>query len=533
MKRGLAVFKILGSFLFLGLFVYVFFKFVPFNVDEFLAYHPIACLEYPQNKLNTFRESCSEYDLAIVPPNYLPLRSYKYVGSFHSLLYYPLFKIWPSPYSARCMGLLMLVLQAYLVFKIFNVGFFNSLMMLAVFLPYAFQHMVDTGPVAFQTTSIFLICYLAKQWAEKLAHGKKHSWLYAFAIGLVMFLSVWNKVFYFVLMPAIFSLTAYFLIINKQIWKAGIIKNFFRDVFLLFFVLGLLIFLLFHAVDRQGMPYYKIFSQETHVIPLSDLSQWWGHFQEIFKYFANPLLAAHRIFILNTDSFFTPSGVSLLFLFVLLLGFGLWRLRGRTPGAGFIVLNVFLFILTLLLMAQDKDVWAMHHLVLTLPFILLAVFYVLSQLGDKKIVLLFTLVFFLINLGLYYSLRSLRINGEETTNECAVSHGLVALNEALKPYSHDDVFVVVSWGLYYFKSLYGNRDQCVLYIDLPPIKYFNSAQPFSSLNVLQSFEKIQRVTAKAHKKGVLFIGRNDMGEIFKGFKQLKFAFDTDPWVVWY
>ena len=56
---------------------------VPFDMDEFAAYHALGCAAYPLSRqLNVYRERCADDDL--VPPlvsRPLPLRSYLYIGS--------------------------------------------------------------------------------------------------------------------------------------------------------------------------------------------------------------------------------------------------------------------------------------------------------------------------------------------------------------------------------------------------------------------------------------------------------------------
>ena len=126
-------------------FLFIFSAHVPFSMDEFIQYHALSCLYYPSNNLNTFRESCSVHSLAVFSDCYWPLRSFDYVGSLPGLIYFPLFYLWPSLYSARFLGLLFLMLQAFCLNRIFKVHFLVAFIGLLTFMPYAFQHVVDTG----------------------------------------------------------------------------------------------------------------------------------------------------------------------------------------------------------------------------------------------------------------------------------------------------------------------------------------------------------------------------------------------------
>ena len=111
------------SILLIGIVISVIFsQFVPFHMDEFTHYRQILCFHYKYNSLNTFRGGCYEFDLNFLNTGvFLPLRSTAYMGSLHSILYYPLFLVWKSPISARFLGIVFLLIQALILSKIFNI----------------------------------------------------------------------------------------------------------------------------------------------------------------------------------------------------------------------------------------------------------------------------------------------------------------------------------------------------------------------------------------------------------------------------
>lgn len=163
----LRIIKFLSLVILLFLIAFFSNRIGPYNMDEFCHYHPIISRHYKYNVLNTFRENCRGYDLSFLNTGLvLPLRAYAYEGSSSSLYYYPLFLIWKDPRSARFLGLLFLLVQSLLLARIFNQRYEYTLLFLLCFFPYFFQHLVDTGPINFTTTSIFLLYWLMIKWLD-------------------------------------------------------------------------------------------------------------------------------------------------------------------------------------------------------------------------------------------------------------------------------------------------------------------------------------------------------------------------------
>ena len=239
-------------------FLFVFSSYVPFHMAEFLPYHAISCNYYPLNALNTFRKSCAVVDLAPIPGYYLPLRSFKYIGSSPSLIYFPLFKLWLSPYSVRLMGLAMLAIQAFLLYKLFHINLLISFLLLLFCMPYSFQHIVDERPIAMHTTSIFLLYFLIQRWIISIEIGRKQSWKFSFLIGLVIFLGIWTKISYFFLIPGVFIFICYFVMTKKHIFDDRLkSKQLVKDSILLLIIAITPSFLLFNSADREGHKYYE------------------------------------------------------------------------------------------------------------------------------------------------------------------------------------------------------------------------------------------------------------------------------------
>lgn len=511
------IIEILAIFLISIIFLFIFSSYVPFNMDEFLSYHTLASHYYHLNKLNTFREGANAYDLVPFPNLYLPLRSFGYVGIVHDIIYYPLFKLWPSPYSARFLGLIMLIIQAYFINKIFKINILISFIFLLSCMPYVFQHLVDTGPVTFHLTSIFCICYLAHRWVVHIKNGYSNSWRYPLVIGLILFLGIWAKLAYFFILPAIIILIFYYIISSEISFKnQPMSKILIRDLSILFGIAAILSFILLFAQQPDGSRYFRVVTNEKG-INFFKFNVWIEQVKQFATFFLNPLKSAHRVFIIKNS--ITLKGFFLCSVMIALIYSGIWQLRLKKEKVSFIILNISLFFLTLLLMSVNSRVWAMHHIVLSFPFLILALFYIYSKLRNNRIVLFLISLAIIINFNLYFDLGSLKYKDHDHPSKQKIN---TLVN---KKFSGQYVFIVIDWGMYYLKALYGEKKQCVLYME-PLVEN-------------EQIVQIKKILDKTQRKAV-FIGRSDsvsdlqlIKREFPGLVQLKTNFDTGKWFVWY
>lgn len=156
---------------------------VPLQMDSYIYYGNLAWWYYPLNRLDPLSRV---FDLVLFPnfmfvvpsfapgflvriwdsipfmDTYLPLRPYAYIGSLPSLVYVPLFLVWPSPQSVRFLGLILLAVQAFLICKIVRYDTLPCYLIPLAFMPYAFQYIVDTGPVACQLLLVYLVVYMMR-----------------------------------------------------------------------------------------------------------------------------------------------------------------------------------------------------------------------------------------------------------------------------------------------------------------------------------------------------------------------------------
>jgi hypothetical protein len=100
------------------------------------------------------------------------------------------------------------------------------------------------------------------------------------------------------------------------------------------------------------------------------------------------------------------------------------------------------------------------------------------------------------------------------------------LNELLnKKYSNKYVFVVIDWGMYYMKALYGPRQQCVLYME--------------PLNSGDQIVKLKEILYKTKRKALFISLVNSESNLalirtsFPSLAELRTDFDTGKWKVLY
>ena len=219
-KKDVVIF--IGLILSCAIIATVFSRIVPFNMDEVLPYNLLHDLTQEKNSLESY-----DVDLSLNVWNSglkLPLRAWDYLGSFPSIYYSIFYFLWKSPVSVRFMGLVMLLIEAVLLSRIFKIKYYYVFIGLLFFFPYFFQHIVDTGLISVQVLSVILIFYLSKRWMIK----KKIK--YPVLIGIVAFCGVWIKLTYLWLLPWI-GLMIFFNIPAKHYKK--IISQSITGIFIL------------------------------------------------------------------------------------------------------------------------------------------------------------------------------------------------------------------------------------------------------------------------------------------------------------
>lgn len=464
-------------------------------MDELAAFHPIACLYYPHNCENIFRESCSAYDLAVIPGHYWPLRCYSYTGSVQSLIYFPLFLLFRHPWSARLLGLILMVAQAAVLSKITKVPSSGLFILLLSFFPYSFCQIVDDSPVSLHCLLIYLIIYIIEILYEERPVASA-AW-----VGFLTFLGIWAKLTFIWLIPA-FSLYVLrrILIIHKK--HRLLLPEFILSTAAAASTGILPSFLLLFAKDRSGNFYAGILPQYAQWPGFESILSKMGHLSGCIM---NAFQSAERVFpVRNYDQrlWYFLGATSMMFLLVFLC-LGQWSHRensNRREKLSWwvdpIPFGLGMFILTYALISHQGLV--MHHIVLSFPFLILSITKALADTLHTKRKFFTTtgLTLLILALGLYapcWAKLSMVIPVQETDSS------RLQINNTLydKNLSARYAYIAIDWGVYYLQSLYGNRNQMVLYIE-----------PF---NDLQQVKNVKNILIKTRRRA-LFIFRSPSSE---------------------
>ena len=500
-------------------FLFAFCSRVPFNADEFTTYKVVSCLSYPNKNLENFYDVCKRLELAVIPSWYLPLRSFSYAGSLPGFIYLPFFKLWPSPYSARLLSLGMLAIQAFLLFKLFRVNFLANYLFLLLFMPYAFQNVADTGPVSMHMASIYLIVYLTYRWLQGLENKERSVGRYPAMIGILIFLGIWIKLSYFFILPGLGFLLVCMVSEQWLKWNSEQKTAFWRGTLVMALITVTLSGLLLYSQDHAGGHYYQVL--QTH-----PLSRPWGindivkhFFRGLAHYIFDPITAVHYLYYNIIPRPFSWEGIVFIGLtFTFLIGGWSWVYRQK--GRPIFAMAAFgSFLVTFLCLSLSIRTWAMHHVVLSYPFLILAVFSTYSRLPKKPIVALFLVVFVVTNIHLYFHLSHLKPPPWRTHPQ------LWSFNQLLNQrFGNRVVFVVLDWWMYNIKALYGEKDQCVI-----GIFRFKTEEQIASL---------KRDLKRVGKTPVFIIRANNrkmwilMHQAAHGLQKVPVEIKVAPWQVW-
>ena len=499
---------------------------VPFSQDSYFYYQNLAWARAPLTALDPFTR---KWDLALYGARYLPLRSYTYVGSLPSLFYLPLFLLWPSPHSARLMGLFMIGLQAAILHRIFGFRTLACFALLLLCMPYSLQHIIDTGPTAYPITIMYLIVLLIGGWFRSTGKGGARGTVYPAAIAGLVLLGIWCKLSFIYYLPVIPLFMLHYAMENRRaLATSAARKRLLLHCIVLVSIAGILTAALLGAKDRSGETRYYECAPLAVNAALDELPYAytpWRQFVYISKYFTNPLQSSN--FIYQIDHTATTSGIALCTTIVTLLAYGTLRLRRAKKEVRFIAVNALAFTIVLIGLISNAAAFSMHHVIMVCPFVLMAMFTILSKLRGDRIISLLLALFLLLNAYQWYMLSALNYRGWEKAHR---GHALVAnfepLNERLNAYSSRYVFVHTDWGLYSLKALYGNRGQCNI-----------ASWPLVSEDGVRL---VKEICAKTRRRPMFIRIREGSGtdfdflkKHFPGIVPMSLDFDAGSWELWY
>ncbi len=450
----------------LTLLTIVFSAFVPYNMDEFIAYDTIVCYLFPNN----FHGICDQWLLSLPGTTvYLPLKSYWYTGSIPVVWYLPLFFTWNSPVAVRLIGVAFLAASAWILGKYFNIRFRYILALMLLCFPYAWHYFVDAGLTAAQMFSIYGCLHLSKCWI----HEKKFK--HILGIGGIIFIGIWIKFTYFWLLPGILLMILLELWNNRKALGTTADRNKLALQSIVTSLLTLWIVLLFlHAQSADGK--YQNLDQlsSAHIETFSILEKKIPEGATIiYRVLLNPLSAVKTVFLLPSSSAnryaWSNSLFSvLLYLFTPFFTLTLWGVLG-IPLKKFFLANAYylVFLLTVIVIAATNRAYGMHHVILAYPFLFIGIFSIVRVILDHvatirrspfitDVLVLWVIAFFIVNAGLYLTAFRLPIRPDSDWSKQEI-HRILARNHLQEKY----VIVGLDWGVYFYQGLFARRSQAL------------------------------------------------------------------------
>ncbi|MDD5041786.1 MAG: hypothetical protein PHX87_05285 [Candidatus Peribacteraceae bacterium] len=447
-------------------FVVLFSTIVPYNMDEFIHYDTILCYLYPGNNLHG---TCDPFKLNFLNTGFiLPLRAYHYSGSFPSVYFLPIILLWSSPLAARSLGMVFMLLGGLIAARMFRFKPLHVFLGLGALFPYLFQHLVDTGPIGFHILSVFLIYALLDRWCSTLKTR------YICAITLLLFCGIWTKFAYFWYVPGF----AVFLLIHSIRHRRFLFTGRHLALFLgqsasallvLLILVGSL--LLSTAPDNPAFKPFLDTIIHSDALSFSELLHgvWWH--SPVVTALIHPLEATQRVFEVipaNVPSLLYSVVIYLsvpLILFILLLTERKFidRKHLLVPAALMVA-----FFLTVVMIARTKGAGAMHHAILSYPFLILATLATIRCLLDavahssrtwlRWILIVWLAAYVIVNLifCIKFPTQPYRFHDDP---EKFLVHTMI--NTGSIP--DRTMVLVVDWGMFYYSGLFGSSKKSVLF----------------------------------------------------------------------
>ena len=439
----------------------VFSALVPFHMDEVIAYLWIRCYDYPGNFVIPNDDCTGFWSMNFLGTGIiLPLRVYFYAGAIPSLFYYPIYLVWKSYLSARWLGVLWVLLQSFFIQQIFRIPIQRVFIGLVIFLPYVFQHIVDTGPVGLQITGVFAILWLTKKWTQtpKL--------LYPVSMALIVFVSIWTKLTYGWMIPGILALQGLLLYEERDRLKKMDREHLLNQIYLSIMICTVCTSALLFSTavkNPMQMPLLdQLFMQSgksySWITMLNDVQILPG-----LRVLLNPLETANRLYSTN------PAGALAYFYSFFVYGslpfilFALWSAKRISKTA--IIrssLGYGIFIITLFIIAKNREVWTMHHTVLALPFFIFAVASLYagidwakaSNASLRRAAQCIATLFVGLNVYFFLVMISQPIESEADPSRLVINDLLG--DEYL---AQNYLYITLDRGMYFLQATYGHPDQ--------------------------------------------------------------------------
>lgn len=446
-------------------FVVVFSTIVPYNMDEFLYYDTIICHLFPGNN---FQGSCDPFQLKILGTGLIaPLRSYSYVGSFPALYFLPIVMLWGSPLAARLLGMIFLMAGGVLAARSFS--FRPKIVIAALILtfPYLFQYLVDTGPIGVQIFFVFLLYVLLDRWCTT------QRWRTIGAITLITFFGIWTKLSFFWFAPGLAVFLLIHLVRHRERLKApgrrGALLRQGAAALVGLFGLLTLLFLSSAPDDPAVKPFFQQLLMSQSYSFSEIIRGAWLTSPSLYA-FLHPLEATQRVYAVLPAPILSVLFSVLHYLFVPITLLLLAVFARGFPRRALILPSVLYvsFLLTIMMIVRTRGSWAMHHAILSYPFLILATLAAIRCAFQasasarrpwlRAYLVLCAVAFVSVNILLYSLFPTQKYQVHTTPQKLMVQR---IINTGSIP--ERTMVLTLDWGMFYYSGLFGSPQKSVLF----------------------------------------------------------------------
>ena len=439
-RKALVPLLVVGSLLAVG---YLSPRFVPYDMDEFAAYHALGCATHPLTRAydGSFREPCREDDLRLplLRQHPLPLRSYLYLGSLPVVPFYPFWRAFRDPVAVRVQGASLLLAAVWLVAALARVRFERALLAAFLFPVFPGSFLVDTGPVGLSLVFLAGALLLARR---AVAAPARASFWPAASAGLLVFLGIWIKPVFAWCLPAV---VGHWLLETRSTRSRFPQGSSWKAVGALLLAATIPTALLMSATTYDGTPYYRVAQAGRWSLEAGNVERIAG---SLSWYLVDGSAVVSRVLSLP------PSWIDVL---PLLLGLALVLTTDAAQRREVALWLVAAFV-TFGLADLSQRALEPHHAVFPLFFVVLAV---ARSLGSPRAGLRLALSALVI--ALFWA--NLARRWPEAETDPRKDFGKDRLLAWVRDSGLDrrSVQLHTSWGTYYIAHLFADRDAIVLF----------------------------------------------------------------------
>jgi hypothetical protein len=418
---------------------------IPYNMDEFVHYHALACASAPRSReLPLIRDGCGYFDLRLpLTTRSLPLRAYSYIGSLPAAFFYPFWKLLGDPVAARLQGAVFFLLWAALAAWLLRVRASAIVVAGLVFPVWLVTFVVDEGPVGLSALLLLLALAAARGALGAPRPGAATAW--AAGAGLALFLGLWTKLVFAWWLPA-FAVFVLEEARRQGLSLATLARR--RAPAVLAGALAALLptAVLLASTDRDGRPYAAVLWRGGLSAEPGDVE---AVAVRLVRYVTDGSLAAPRNLTLPS----WPVDLLPLVLSVALLGAG-WRWSGRRRE---IVTWAGLSTLTFAFVASSGYSQWPHHFAFPLLLLVFALALCVDRLPDRgRFAAAVVVAVFWATLGARLPSAVYPVDSSPDKDRL-----LAAVWE--KGLDRSTLQLHSSWGTSYTAQLFGDRERMVVY----------------------------------------------------------------------